>query len=150
MLALVLGSSACGGGHVDAGFGGEIAEEAPRRAAPVELAPHTEGKPAVVVIRSDSCKPCKRMELVFYPAYEPFRSEVELFVLDVSDDAHEAAARDQARALGIEEFFEEHRGVTPTIGLLTKHGALTHYTGNTFGRRSWERTFEAMVDDAGR
>ncbi len=108
----------------------------------------TSGLPALIVIRSDSCKPCRRMELALYPAYEPFRSKVELFVLDVSDDEHEAASRQRARELGVESFFEKYRGITPSIAIVTKAGGLTHYTGNTSGRRSWERTFEAMVEDA--
>ena len=86
------------------------------------------------------------MELALYAAYEPFRSKVELFVLDVSDEEHEEAARLQARALGVEDFFEKYRGITPSIAILTKHGGLTHYTGNTFGRRSWERTLESMIE----
>ncbi len=88
------------------------------------------------------------MDLALYPAYEPFRSKVELFVLDVSDEQHEELAREQARALGVEEFFEKYRGITPSVAILTRQGGLSHYTGNTFVRRAWERTLESMVEAA--
>jgi thiol-disulfide isomerase/thioredoxin len=145
--ALLLG---CGGGRVDPGFRegtGDLTDEArsvaPRVSHPARL---SEGKPAVVVIRSETCGPCRRAERALLPALEPYRDRVDLVVLDVTDEEAEATSLETARSLGILDFFLAHRRVTPSIGLISRHGRLRPYTGNTFGRRTWERTFAEMVE----
>jgi thiol-disulfide isomerase/thioredoxin len=145
--ALMLG---CGGGRVDPGFRdgtgdatGEARSGWPSVSGTARL---TEGKPAVVVIRSETCGPCRRAERAMLPALEPYRDRIDLVVLDVTDDEAEAASLETARSLDILDFFLEHRRVTPSIGLISRHGRLRPYTGNTFGRRTWERTFAEMVE----
>jgi hypothetical protein len=143
-LALVLG---CGGGRVDPGFG-EPPGEPLREATPSgDTQRLTEGKPAVVVIRSETCGPCKRAERALLPALAPFRNDIDLIVLDVTDEAAEASSLETARAVGVLDFFLARRGVTPSIALVSRHGHLRLFTGNTFGRRTWERTFAAMAAD---
>lgn len=135
----------CGGGRVDQGFqdpSGETAASVPDLPAASAAA-----RPAVLVIRSDTCVPCRRTELAMLPAYAPFRDKVDLVFLDVTDEAHEAEALETARALGAEAFFMKNRDVTPSIALVSKSGRVRPYSGNTFGRRTWERTFRAMAEE---
>jgi hypothetical protein len=138
----------CGGGRVDPGFGAAASrdDDPSERLPPRDTPRLKEGRPAIVVIRSETCGPCKRAERALLPALGPFRDRVDLVVLDVTDDEAEAASLETARALGILEFFVARRHVTPSIGLVSRHGKLRLYTGNTFGRRTWERTFAEMVD----
>jgi hypothetical protein len=135
----------CGGGQVDQGF--QDPQEQLAASVPGPGVVTAAARPAVLVIRSDSCVPCRRTELAMLPAYAPFRDKVELVFLDVTDDAHEAEALETARALGAEAFFLKHRGVTPSIALMSKSGRVRLYSGNTFGRRSWERTFRSMAEE---
>ncbi len=135
----------CGGGRVDQGFQDPADESA--ASVPALPAAAAAARPAVLVIRSDSCVPCRRTELAMLPAYAPFRDKVDLVFLDVTDDAHEAEALETARALGAEAFFLKNRDVTPSIALVSKSGRVRTYGGNTFGRRTWERTFRAMAEE---
>lgn len=146
--ALSLG---CGGGHVDPGFGDAkrdaSAELHTARSTSSDTPRLTEGKPAVVVIRSETCGPCKRAERALLPALAPYAADIDLVVLDVTDEESEASSLETARALGLLDFFLARRGVTPSIALVSRRGALRLYTGNTTGRRTWERTFAAMVEE---
>lgn len=141
-IALLLLLAACGGGRVDPGFtadaAGPAAEQAKDEVVPLE-------RPRVVLITADWCPACRRTDRAFYPAFQRFEGRIDLLVLDVSDDEAIERSRETARAAGVGRFFEQHRGVTPSIALINQHGHLRQFQGNPYLQRSWERVFGEMV-----
>lgn len=143
-LAVIFAATGCGGGQVDPGFGPEAAQ-AP---ASVEADPQVPlERPRVVLITADWCPACKRTEKAFYPALAHFEGRIDLLVLDVTDDDAIQSSRQTAAAAGVGRFFEQNRGVTPSIALINQHGYLRRFEGNPYVLRTWERTFREMVGD---
>lgn len=134
----------CGGGQVDPGFGPAATEVAASSEADPQVPLE---RPRVVLITADWCPACKRTEKAFYPALARFDGRIDLLVLDVTDDEAIASSRQTAAAAGVGRFFEQNRGVTPSIALINQHGYLRRFEGNPYVLRTWERTFREMVGD---
>ena len=127
----------CGGGNVDRGFYGEI-EEQPRGAtgpstpgaAPKRRPPERRpfDRPKLVVIRAGWCDICKAVEPSLQSTYESYKGEVDLVVLDVSDETTVAKSHQTADDEGVREFFVKYGARTPTVGVFTgkDQGRLVH------------------------
>ena len=73
--------------------------------------------PAMIVkIHADWCGTCRALE----PTWSALEDEprARLVVLDVSDKDRLASAQQTAKSLGIESFFDAHKGKTGTVGVI--------------------------------
>jgi thiol-disulfide isomerase/thioredoxin len=133
LLSLLLG---CGGGRVDPGFYGEI--DAPQTVAGTPDEPAPPGtrvsttvsfdRPKLVIIRADWCTICRQVEPSIMAAYRPYRTKMELVILNVSDEASTAQSFRDASAQGVRGFFERYGARTPSVGIFTEpeKGRLVH------------------------
>jgi hypothetical protein len=118
--AIVLSAAlaACGGGNVDPGFSGPLpldpAPDGPR-AAPTRFA-----RPKLVVISAEWCGICQQVLPGLMIGYAPFEGDVDLLVLDVTDERAIRRSLEVARSEGVSGFFETYMGRTPTVGVLTR------------------------------
>lgn len=141
--APILAFAACGGGTVDRGFYGD-AGEAPneRSSAP---APATE-RPRLVLIRASWCAACVKTERALFPVLDENNDKLDVVMLDVSDDDAIRSSREIAFRAGVSDFFERYRGITPSIGLVSREGRVRHFEGNPYRRESWQRVVAELVD----
>jgi len=135
-VTLFLFSVACGGGRVDRGFYGAI--DAPQGTAsePDEAppsAPRTSRvaaftRPKLVIVRADWCDVCRVVEPSIMAAYEPFKTKMELVILNVSDETTTAQSFRDASTHGVRGFLEKYGARTPSVGVFTEpeKGRLVH------------------------
>ena len=118
-LALALAlmpSAACGGGQVDPGFTGPLPPaEDPGR---VQVTRRDFERPKLVIIRARWCSACDVAEPYLASAYKKHQGQVDLVVLDVTDDYTTRHAARQAEREGVGAFFDEFRGRTPSVALV--------------------------------
>lgn len=127
---------ACGGGQVDRGFYGEIDAPPSRASEPEEIASSgtrasevvSFTRPKLVIIRADWCIVCRQVEPSIMAAYEPYRTKMELVILNVSDEATTAESFRDASRHGVRGFFEKYGARTPSVGIFTEpeKGRLVH------------------------
>lgn len=67
-----------------------------------------EKKPLVLVVYADWCPYCQNLKPVLALMNERYRGNIRYVVLDITSDATTAKAREQARNLGLEKFFEQN------------------------------------------
>lgn len=67
-----------------------------------------EKKPLVLVVYADWCPYCQNLKPVLALMNERYRGNIRYVVLDITSDATTAKAREQARNLGMEKFFEQN------------------------------------------
>lgn len=79
-------------------------------------------KPMIVKIHADWCGTCTKLNATMAELESRVGGEATIVVLDVSD--RDAVARSSAEAdrLGIRAFFDEYKGKTGTVGVLTASG----------------------------
>ncbi len=145
----------CGGGTVDRGFYGDAPVEdaapapspsaAPSGSAPAAPTSASFERARVVVIRASWCPACIKTERALIPALGAREEDIDLLVLDVSDDEAIRSSREIAARAGLSTYFETHRGVTPSIALVSKSGRLRPYEGNPYRRESWDRVLGELV-----
>jgi thiol-disulfide isomerase/thioredoxin len=142
-LALLAVAACGGGGSVDKGFYGVVEAEpsAPARAAP----PAAAERPRLVIIRASWCPACVKTERVLFPVLDQNSDKLDVLTLDVSDDDAIRSSRELAFRAGVSDFFEQYRGVTPSIGLVSRGGRVRHYDGNPYRRESWQRAVAELI-----
>jgi hypothetical protein len=119
-LVLSVAFVACGGGNIDPGFSGPITAEAPTDRAAPRPPPSRFARPKLVVISAAWCGVCQQVMPGLMVGYAPFEGEVDLLVLDVTDDRAIRRSLEVARSEGVSGFFETYMGRTPTVGIFTR------------------------------
>ena len=76
------------------------------------------GKPYVVKLHARWCPVCMVTKGVWSSIAERYSTQVNLVVLDFTNEANTNASRVEATRLGLERFFDEHAGITGTIVVL--------------------------------
>jgi len=114
--------AACGGGNIDPGFSGALPADvrAPGDTSRARPAPARFTRPKLVVISAAWCGVCQEVLPGLMMGYAPFEDDVDLVVLDVTDDRAIRRSLDVARAEGVAGFFETYMGRTPTVGVFTR------------------------------
>lgn len=146
-LTLAAGGG-CGGGHIDPGFygptrgpdAGPSSPDEPERARREGAVPAT-----VFVVWSSTCGACRTMDQAFYEALGPYRSDIDVVVLDVSDESTSRRAERAAREHGVWPFFRDFRGVTPTVLLRTRNGEAELYRGPRSKPEVWSRVLAELA-----
>ncbi|HET8696960.1 MAG TPA: thioredoxin family protein [Gammaproteobacteria bacterium] len=75
-------------------------------------------KPFVVKLHAQWCPICRLTKGVWSEIAAGYGEQVNLVVLDFTDEATTEASRAEAARLGLAEYFEEHSGWTGTISVL--------------------------------
>jgi thioredoxin-like negative regulator of GroEL len=90
--------------------------------AGLATADHHEAKPMIVKIHADWCGTCQKLNATMAELESQVGSQATLVVLDVTD--REAVERSTAEAdrLGIRSFFDQYKGSTGTVAVLTASG----------------------------
>lgn len=148
LLSLSLALS-CGGGNVDPGFYGPVEEQRPPPASSATAPAAEQARaelPRVVLIRASWCAACLKAERALFPVLAEQGEKLDVVVLDVSDDDAIRSSRQIAYREGVSAYFESHRGVTPSVGLVGSSGRVRHYEGNPFRRESWQRAVGELLD----
>ncbi len=141
--ALIVLAACGGGGSVDRGFYG-VVDEAPSDPVRAGAASASE-RPRLVIIRAAWCPACVKTERVLYPVLDQNSDKLDVLTLDVSDDEAIRSSRELAFRAGVSDFFERYRGVTPSIGLVSRGGRVRHYDGNPYRRESWQRAVSELI-----
>jgi thiol-disulfide isomerase/thioredoxin len=141
--ALLVLAACGGGGSIDQGFYG-VVNEAPSEPARAS-APTAAERPRLVIIRASWCPACVKTERVLYPVLDQNSEKLDVLTLDVSDDDAIRSSRELAFRAGVSDFFERYRGVTPSIGLVSRSGRVRHYDGNPYRRESWQRAVSELI-----
>ena len=76
-------------------------------------------KPFVVKIHADWCGTCRALEGPLQELQARQGDALRFVLLDVTDGDATAAATAEADRLGIRTFFDEHKGKTGTVGVLS-------------------------------
>lgn len=142
-LACVV-SIGCGGGAVDKGFYGELSEAA--TSDPGRSTPRSAERPRLVIIRASWCAACLKTERALFPVLDRNNDKLDVVMLDVSDDDAIRSSRELAFRAGVSDFFERYRGVTPSIGLVSRAGRVRHFDGNPYRSESWQRVVSELVE----
>ena len=72
-------------------------------------------KPLVVVVYADWCPYCQNLKPALALMNERYRGRIHYVVLDVTSEATTAQAREQARNLGLEKFFDQNYVTTSLV-----------------------------------
>jgi len=79
-------------------------------------------KPLVLVVYADWCPYCQNLKPVLVLLNERYRGRIRYEVLDVTSKATTAKARERARALGLEKFFDENYVSTSLVVITDPSG----------------------------
>jgi thiol-disulfide isomerase/thioredoxin len=74
-----------------------------------------EKKPLVLVVYADWCPYCQNLKPVLVLMNDRYRGKIRYVVLDVTSEATTAKAREQARSLGVEKFFDRNYATTSLV-----------------------------------
>jgi thiol-disulfide isomerase/thioredoxin len=75
-------------------------------------------RPYVVKLHAQWCPVCRIGKGAWSEIEEAYAGQVNLLVLDFTNEATTAASRVEAQRLGLEAFFEEYAGVTGPVAVL--------------------------------
>jgi thiol-disulfide isomerase/thioredoxin len=78
-------------------------------------AQETDKKPLVLVVYADWCPYCQNLKPVLALMNERYRGRIRYEVLDVTSEATTAKARERARSLGLEKFFDQNYVTTSLV-----------------------------------
>lgn len=82
------------------------------------LADRLQGKPVVVDIYASWCPACQNVAPTLSQLRQEYEDSVHFVVLDVSDRTTTEQAENQARELGLGQFFEANRSQTGMIAII--------------------------------
>lgn len=74
-----------------------------------------QSKPLVVVIYADWCPYCQQLKPVLALINEKYKNRINFVRLDLTSEATAAASRQQARKIGLEEFFDKNQERTSLV-----------------------------------
>ncbi|KAM3113350.1 TlpA family protein disulfide reductase [Phormidesmis sp. 146-33] len=96
------------------------------------LAKQLQGKPVVVDIYASWCPACKNIAPTLSQLKRQYGNNVHFVVLDVSDRTKASQAEQQARALGLGQFFSANKSQTGMVAIIdpTTGNILTQYRNN--------------------
>lgn len=84
----------------------------------------SQGKPLLVEISTNWCFACKLLKPTIEGLINEYSSEVEFVLLDLSNEETTKNAQQVAQNYGISNFFNSHRNIFPTVGILRSDGAV--------------------------
>ncbi len=74
-----------------------------------------ENKPRVVVVYADWCPLCQKLKPALALINEKYAGKIRFVRLDVTDEKTTAASMEQAKSLGLQEFFQKNREKTSLV-----------------------------------
>ena len=77
--------------------------------------PAPENKPRVVVVYADWCPLCQKLKPALALINEKYAGKIRFVRLDVTDEKTTAASMEQAKSLGLQEFFQKNREKTSLV-----------------------------------
>lgn len=77
--------------------------------------PTPENKPRVVVVYADWCPLCQKLKPALALINEKYAGKIRFVRLDVTDEKTTAASMEQAKSLGLQEFFQKNRERTSLV-----------------------------------
>ena len=72
-------------------------------------------RPLVLVVYADWCPLCQKLKPVLALINDNYKDRIRFVRLDVTSEATAAKARQQARSLGLEPFFDKYQGTTSLV-----------------------------------
>jgi thiol-disulfide isomerase/thioredoxin len=74
-----------------------------------------EKKPLVAVIYADWCPLCQKLKPTLVLINDKYRGKIRFVLFDVTSDVTVEKSRQQARTLGMEQFFDKNRETTSLV-----------------------------------
>lgn len=102
-------------------------------------------KPTVVIIKSELCAACQKLEPTMMELMKQYGDRLDFVVLDVSDDQKLAAATKTARKLGLRKFLNDNQQKTSTVAVFGKGNKLLFQTMMNFDREAYVKAFDEAV-----
>ena len=82
------------------------------------LAEELQGKPVVIDIHSTSCPGCEIIAPTLDQLEKQYQGKAHFIVFDVSTKGTSRQAKERARELGLENFFNQHKSQTATVTIV--------------------------------
>jgi thiol-disulfide isomerase/thioredoxin len=79
------------------------------------VAQERQKRPLVLVVYADWCPYCQNLKPVLVLMNDRYRGKIRYVVLDVTSEATTAKAKEQARSLGVEKFFDRNFATTSLV-----------------------------------
>jgi thiol-disulfide isomerase/thioredoxin len=105
-------------------------------------AQETEKKPLVLVVYADWCPYCQNLKPVLALMNERYRGRIRYEVLDVTSEATTAKARERARSLGLEKFFDQNYVTTSLVVIKDPNGRQVFRTVHDYDFHHYEAVLE--------
>ena len=98
----------------------------------------------MAIVRADWCEVCSRLHRDVGPAIMPSAKAhgIDIVIFDVTNDEQVARSYARAKELGLEEFFEAHKGETSTVGVWDRNGRLVWSARGDFDTSHYLQAFE--------
>ena len=108
-------------------------------------AQETDKKPIVLVVYADWCPYCQNLKPVLALMNERYRGRIRYEVLDVTSEATTARARERARSLGLEKFFDQNYVTTSLVVIKDPAGREVFRAVHDYDFHHYEAVLEKQV-----
>jgi len=108
-------------------------------------AQETDKKPMVLVVYADWCPYCQNLKPVLVLLNERYRGRIRYEVLDVTSEATTAKARERARSLGLEKFFDQNYVTTSLVVIRDPAGREVFRAVHDYDFHHYEAVLEKQV-----
>src|SRR5215467_16048866 len=102
-------------------------------------------KPLVLVVYADWCPYCQNLKPVLALMNERYRGRIRYEVLDVTTEATTARARERARSLGLEKFFDQNYVTTSLVVIKNSAGREVFRAAHDYDFQHYEAVLEKYV-----
>ena len=108
-------------------------------------AQESDKKPLVLVVYADWCPYCQNLKPVLALMNERYRGRIRYEVLDVTTEATTARARERARSLGLEKFFDQNYVTTSLVVIKNSAGREVFRAAHDYDFQHYEAVLEKYV-----